>query len=57
LLHLAFETAQSVFKRLTFLNDDFSHAKIHLPSLLWAIGHEPTPLNDRFERRPLVRLF
>src|SRR5437762_10283272 len=27
LLHLALETAQSVFKRLTFLDYDFSHAE------------------------------
>jgi hypothetical protein len=57
LLHLALETTQSVFKRLTFLNDDFSHAKTHLPSLLWAIGPEPALLDNTFERRPLVRLF
>src|SRR5580704_15098449 len=38
LLHLALETTQSVFKGLTFLNDDFSHAEIHLPSLLSTTG-------------------
>jgi hypothetical protein len=31
-LHLALETAQRVFQRLTFLNADFSHCGIHHPS-------------------------
>ena len=32
LLHFALETAQGIFQRLTLLNADFSHLKIHHPS-------------------------
>src|SRR5579862_2779056 len=52
LLHLALESTQCVFKRLAFLYDDFSHARIHLPSLLSQWASSPLSCRVGLKRRP-----